>query len=95
MVVAVAAERYFAICKPLTLKPKPIFFIRLVTFHSVNIFEFFFCTQILREINADENRIRKSAISFHQKFKNSAKSTFSSYEAYKIVFLQTLASMQY
>ena len=40
MVVAVAAERYFAICKPLTLKPKPIFFIRLVTFHSVNIEEF-------------------------------------------------------
>ena len=30
MVVAVSAERYFAICKPLTAKPKPIFFIRLV-----------------------------------------------------------------
>ena len=44
MVVAVAAERYFAICKPLTLKPKPIFFIRLVTFHSVNIYWFFCCS---------------------------------------------------
>ena len=68
MVVAVAAERYFAICKPLTLKPKPIFFIRLVTFHSVNIYWFFCC----------------SDFTWNQCTLTEITSKFSSYRAYEI-----------
>lgn len=43
MVVAVATERYFAICRPLFVKPRPSFFISLVVIASIliNVPKFF------------------------------------------------------
>ena len=53
MVVAVATERYFAICKPLFVKPRPSFFISLVVVSSItiNIPKFFEFNHIYDENN--------------------------------------------
>lgn len=53
MVVAVATERYFAICKPLFVKPRPSFFITLVVVSSItiNVPKFFEFNHIYDENN--------------------------------------------